>query len=399
MFAYYVLAAIVIGLGFRSLKSGFSYASYIHRELATPLTDYAPFASVIAPCRGIDQGLNQNLSALFSQNYSEYEIVFVTDGPDDPAVPVIEQVRNAHPELPTRIVFAGKAIRSGQKVHNLRHAVTEVDPRSEVLVFVDADARPNSSWLRALVSHLGDGQIGATTGYRWFISKGGRLSSQLLSVWNSSIASALGDNSKNNFCWGGSTAVRRSIFEKLEIREHWSGTVSDDFVIMRVLRNAGLGIKFVPACLTASLEECGFGQLLEFTTRQLQITRVYAPRFWKDALMGGLLFNGFFFGTIALIIVFAAKDIPFLIPLLSLAAVFILGSAKAYVRWAAVCIPLTHYQREMRKSLAAHLLLWPIAALLFLYNALVAMFSRTIRWRGISYELKSATEAVIISRE
>jgi len=85
--------------------------------------------------------------------------------------------------------------------------------------------------------------------------------------------------------------------------------------------------------------------------------------------------------------------------LLSLAAVFILGSAKAYVRWAAVCIPLTHYQREMRKSLAAHLLLWPIAALLFLYNALVAMFSRTIRWRGISYELKSATEAVIISRE
>jgi hypothetical protein len=36
---------------------------------------------------------------------------------------------------------------------------------------------------------------------------------------------------------------------------------------------------------------------------------------------------------------------------------------------------------------------------LFLCNALLAMSSRRIKWRGISYELKSATEAVIIARE
>jgi hypothetical protein len=36
---------------------------------------------------------------------------------------------------------------------------------------------------------------------------------------------------------------------------------------------------------------------------------------------------------------------------------------------------------------------------LYLGNALIAGFSRRIKWRGITYELKSATEAVIISRE
>ncbi len=46
----------------------------------------------------------------------------------------------------------------------------------------------------------------------------------------------------------------------------------------------------------------------------------------------------------------------------------------------------------------AHLLLWPLASALYLFNAVVAAFSRRIEWRGITYELKSPTEAVIIRK-
>ena len=53
-----------------------------------------------------------------------------------------------------RVVIAGDAIESGQKVHNLRTAVANVDPKTEVLVFVDTDARPHASWLRSLVAPL-----------------------------------------------------------------------------------------------------------------------------------------------------------------------------------------------------------------------------------------------------
>jgi hypothetical protein len=41
-------------------------------------------------------------------------------------------------------------------------------------------------------------------------------------------------------------------------------------------------------------------------------------------------------------------------------------------------------------------LLWPLASALFLVNAIAAIGSRRIEWRGITYELKSPTEAVII---
>jgi hypothetical protein len=46
----------------------------------------------------------------------------------------------------------------------------------------------------------------------------------------------------------------------------------------------------------------------------------------------------------------------------------------------------------------AHTTLWPVASLLFLYNALAAI-SRRIKWRGITYELKSPTETVILSND
>jgi hypothetical protein len=65
----------------------------------------------------------------------------------------------------------------------------------------------------------------------------------------------------------------------------------------------------------------------------------------------------------------------------------------------AVSIPLSGYTKELKGSLAAHLLLWPLGAVLFFYNGIVAGLSRRIVWRGIGYELKSPTEAVIISRE
>src|SRR6185295_5426524 len=195
--------------------------------------------SVIVPSRGLEDGLYENLAALFQQDYASYEIIFVTDQAADSSLSVVEEIRRANDgaeRISSRIVLAGDAVDCGQKVHNLRSAVAEVDPRSQVLVFVDSDARPQSNWLRSLVAPLVDERLGAASGYRWFIPQRGGLASQLRSVCNASIASALGSRQDNKFCWGGSTAIRRSTFERLQISERWRGTVSGDFTLTRVLQ-------------------------------------------------------------------------------------------------------------------------------------------------------------------
>lgn len=400
MLIFYFFAAIVICLGILSLRSGLGFANYVREELTRKPSGYFPFVSVIAPCRGLEDGLRENLSALFKQDYPAYEIVFVTDRADDPSLPVIEktiQDEIVH-GIATRIVIAGEARGSGQKVHNLREAVTTVDSRGEVLVFVDSDGRPHSEWLKTLVAPLADERIGAATGYRWFIPMEGGFASYLRSVWNASITSALGPNRNRNFCWGGSTAIRRSAFEKLAITDAWRGTVSDDFAMTRVLQKAKLPIHFVPACLVPSFDGCTMKELLEFSNRQLKITRVYSPHLWKPLLLGSLLFTLVFFGGLALIIVRAAIGLNSVLPLVLVLLIFLLGAAKAYIRLTAVAAALGGYQKQISRSLWAHLLLWPLASVLFLWNAVAAGFSRRIEWRGIAYRLKSATEAVIIRR-
>lgn len=402
MLVFYFLATIVIALGVLSLRNGFSFHAYVRREMAKVLPEFTPFASVIVPCRGLEQGLSQNLAALFQQTYPAYEIIFVADHLSDPSLAVInELIQTVAPEtsVPASIVISGPATDSGQKVHNLRTAVARIDQGSEVIVFVDSDARPHRTWLASLVAPLADEGIGAATGYRWFLPTKRGFASELRSVWNASIASALGADGDKNFAWGGSTAIRKSTFERLQVAEQWRGSVSDDFTITRVLQEAKLPIHFVPACLIASVDDCSVRELLEFTDRQLQITRVYAAHLWKPLLIGSLLFCAVFFGGIALVIARVVYGLSYATPLVLLLIIFCLGAAKSFVRLRAVTIPLADYEPDVTRSWPYQLLLWPVTSALFLYNAVHAAVSRRITWRGITYDLNSSTEAVIIARE
>ena len=411
MWLFYGPAALLLIQSLLSLRGGLRFLSYFRREARAPLTAFAPYATVFVPCRGLDQNLRDNLTALFAQDYPAYEIVFVSDSATDPALEIAGEVSaqltgggdepagGACPVRRVRAVVAGAAAGEGQKVHNLRAAVREAAAPSEVFVFVDTDARPRRDWLRSLVAPLADAEIGAATGYRWFLPAGGGLAAHLRSVWNASIASALGEDGRRNFCWGGSTAIRRETFERLKVRDEWRGALSDDFALTRLLGRAGLPVKFVPACLTATHDGCAWRELFEFTTRQLKITRVYAPRLWRIVLVSNLLFSLVFFGGLALALARLLAGRSYGAPLALVAALFVLGSCKSLLRLRAVSLPLDGEGAGPRaRDWLAHIFLWPLASALFAANALAAALSRRIDWRGISYELRSPTETRVIAR-
>jgi ceramide glucosyltransferase len=399
---FYFFAAIAIWLGLVSLRGGVRFVRYLQAELVREYSEFTPFATVFVPCRGLDDGLKENINAIFAQAYPAFEIIFVSDRADDPALAIIEEARRSFSgeSGPTmRFAVSGPATDSGQKVHNLRVAVAAADPQSEIFVFVDTDARPRADWLLTLIKPLQDPDLGATTGYRWFIPVRGGVPSHLRSVWNAAIASALGEQPEKNFCWGGSTAIRRETFQNRKVVEYWRGTVSDDFALTRALHDGDLPIKFVPQCLTASFEDCTLGELIEFTNRQLKITRAYAAHLWKGVLIGSLVFVLVFFGGAGLVIARALLGLSFATPLVLLLVIFALGSMKSHFRLRAVSQVIPDERLRSVGTTLAHLMLWPLASVLYLYNGLAAAVSRRITWRGITYELKSPTETVILSRE
>jgi cellulose synthase/poly-beta-1,6-N-acetylglucosamine synthase-like glycosyltransferase len=298
-----------------------------------------------------------------------------------------------------RTIVAGPAVDRGQKVHNLSVVTSAIDRASEVFVFVDSDARPADVWLKSLVAPLKDETLGATTGYRWFVPVRGGLWSHLRAVWNAAIASALGADEQKNFCWGGSTAIRRSTFESCGVIEYWRGTVSDDFAMTRALRASQRAIKFVPQCLTPSFEACTFHELVEFTTRQMKITRAYAPHLWKPVLLGSAIFVLVFFGGIGFVLARAIMGFSFALPLVLLTIIFLMGAMKSHLRLRAVTTIITDQRAGSPGSTIAHMTMWPLASALYLYNTVAAAISRRITWREIVYELKSADATVIVSRK
>ena len=388
---FLVFAAALVWLSYRSFRGGIDYLRFFEREIERPTSEFTPIATIFAPCRGNDSGLERNLRTVVSQDYPDFEVIFVVDNIDDPAVAVINTLLNEN----VKMVVAPVSTDSGQKVENLRAAVKEADPRSKVFVFVDSDVRPGKTWLKSLVGPLADPAVGAATGYRWFVSSDPSFASELRSSWNASIASALGPRTESNFCWGGSMAICRLTFDDLKIREKWKGTLSDDFTVTRTMKEADRPIVFVPGALTVSEGNCSFMQLLEFTTRQMKITRVYARHLWISSLVGSALFIGVTSAAF-LILVFSNSLYMRIASSLTLALVTILSVGKAWLRARAVRLVLTGHETELRRQMIAQLTLWFLTPAVFLYNSIAALFSKRIVWRGIVYELKSPTETVII---
>jgi hypothetical protein len=129
----------------------------------------------------------------------------------------------------------------------------------------------------------------------------------------------------------------------------------------------------------------------------LKITRVYAKHLWVVVLVSNLLFVAAFFGGLATAGACALLGISFEWPLAHVSLIFLLGMWKSLFRLRAVALALEDQHERLRAGVWAHLLLWPLTALLFLYNALAAAASRRIVWRGIEYELKSSSETAIIN--
>jgi ceramide glucosyltransferase len=396
IYLFYFLALLLIYLSFRSFRGGVEYLRYFRRELAKPRPAWTPMVTIIAPCKGVDHGMLANFHALLQQDYPKYEVIFVIDDENDPAAAVIESAWR-EVERHVKLVVAPKAKDSSQKVGNLREGVLHADEQTRVFVFVDSDARPSPEWLRYLVAPLRDDNIGAATSYRWFLSDAPTFAGELRSAWNASIATALGPNEKNNFAWGGSMAILRETFDRLQIRERWQGTLSDDFTVTRAMNEACLGIRFVPQALTVSAGSCTVRELVEFTTRQIKITRVYMPHLWAQSFLGSGLFCGVTASAFLIVILSRTNTFAVWFSIATLGAVSFFSVGKSWLRLRAVRMVLTDHSDALKGQGFTQLTLWLPAAALFLFNCAAALVSRTVRWRENIYKMHSERHTELIT--
>jgi ceramide glucosyltransferase len=391
-----ILALVQIAAGLYLLWQAIVWLAYVRRRLKTDPGFFAPRTAVICPCRGIEPGLERNLVSLCEFDHQNYEVFFVLASESDPAHSIVKRVA-ATSRIKAHIVIAGKPENCSEKVNNLRVAVEQLPEQFEVLVFADSDGRPGKGWLHHLVAPLNDSRIGATTTMRWFVPNDSALSTALLAAWNSAVVTMLGPGNRN-FCWGGGTAIRRALFEEIGMLEAWQYSFSDDYSLTTMIERSRRQIVFLPECLTPSYVQTDFAGLLEFTNRQIRITRVYRAQMWATAFA-----THFLYCLTLLLGLYVAFDLTLASrPAFQVTTLFILPLVLAAIRGALRVVGVTDALPPLRSQIMGqswiYILLALVVPFLYVANFSCSLFGRRIRWRGIDYELISPEQTRILTR-
>jgi ceramide glucosyltransferase len=395
---FYILVIAQIALGLYSLWDGFVWFQMVRRRVGTHSGFYTPATALICPCKGNERGLEENLMALTRFDYPNYEIYFTLATSLDPAIKVIERVKIAS-SRPIHIVIAGPPTDCGEKVYNLQRAIEALPPdKFEMLAFTDSDVRLSRGWLNKLIAPLQDVRIGATTAYRWIIPSGSgmhAISSALASAWNGAIATMLGKPT-GDFCWGGGTAIRKKTFDDVKVLEAWKGAVSDDFGLTWALEQGAKPIVFCPECLAATPAPWTAADLLEFTNRQILITRIYSPRRWQV----GLILHLSYCLTIVYgiyVILYCMVDVdPWGQLFALLLAIPLLAAMKGAIRAIAAGEAMPEWKPQINQWVWVWPVLAPVVPFLFAVNFIASLVTKRIRWRGVRYELISPNLTRII---
>ena len=382
MWLFAILVApsfLLAAASWRGERAKFRY--YRERLPDQTQNSFLPPASLIVPVKGHDEGLRENLAALASLDYPNYELVIAARAPEDIPPGVVP------PEA--RVVFAsGQPAGAAEKLQNMLAAVRAARPESEVLAFADSDGRVSRGWLRALVAPLAESGVGAATGYRVYLPEPLGFWAALRGVWNAVIFGTFGAG-KAEFVWGGAMTVRRDLFSRLGVETLWAGAASDDYVLSAAVRSAKLRLCYAPGALVVSSDRIGARDLLRWIQRQMIITRIYAPRLWALSFAATVIYCTAMVACVAETVHGRWIAAPVLAFLLAL------GMLKGTAREKLAAMALPEARRWFQRQGWIFTWLVPLATWTWLYGHIASSYSNVIEWRGHRYHLsREATRSL-----
>ncbi len=399
---FFVWAAAVV-LAIWAIRIAQRFGMRLPRKIAheSEECDRRPNVAVILPIKGVDDDTHLNVQALLNQDYPQYRLIFTVESDQDPVLPVLEKLATEDSRI--EIIVAGVATHRGQKVHNQLAAVERTTEEDEILAFMDADATPGPDWLQALVSPLARSEIGATTGYRYYVPVTEHTSNKIVSVLNAQVAALLGPY-RRTFAWGGSMAIRRENFYRFGLggpHGLWQHALSDDYVLSYCVKNkAKSKIHFVAKCLVASEANFNWASLFEFAVRQYRITKVCAPWVWLTAVGGALIYLTAFGYTLfnsiyGFISPASFTDHEHLKQICMFCGLYAISMVRGYLLVRGGQMLLPEHKRAIRSTLTVATLGLPWCYLINLLSLVGSAFGRNIVWRGIAYQMVSRTQTIV----
>lgn len=274
---------------------------------ASALTEAVlPAVTVLKPLHGDEPMLEHALTQFIEQDYPHLQIVFGVQDPADPAIAVVQRLRQRYPGQDLSLVVDPTPHGPNRKIGNLINMLPHA--AHDLLVISDSDIHVAPDYLRHVVTTLlrpGTGLV--TTLYRGVpatMSLMQRLAAGQINH-NFMPGVLLSRLLGRQDCLGSTMALRRSTLEAIGGLAVLSAHVADDSVLGRLVRREGLNIEIAPSMTATTTADTGIGDLFAHelrwgrTVRMVEpvgygLSAVQFPLFW--AAMAPLLSSGAIWG-------------------------------------------------------------------------------------------------------
>jgi ceramide glucosyltransferase len=333
-----------------------------------------PPVSILKPLRGVEPGLEENLSAFCRLSYPNYELVFCLEREDDPALAVVRGLKKDHPEVPIKLAVGGPPYGLNPKVSNLFRGLGKAC--HEIILISDSDVCPDSEYLHDTASFLADPAVGLVTNI--IRGKGGGALGAVLENLHLNFfvlgATCLLYHFLGCSCvTGKSMLFRKADLEKIGGLEGVKDCLAEDYILGMKFKDLGKKVVLCSHMVTSDNTQRSFSRFIRRAVRWSQMRRRLA----------GL---GYFSEILA-------DPVPFAVVLMvfssfssfSLAVLLGSGLLRMILEWV-----VGRRIRSDMKWLAYTLV--PFRNLLQALIWFVPFFKATTAWGGRRFRLKADTE-------
>lgn len=135
---------------------------YMRVVTRRPTVVNGPVVSVLIPARNEAQRIRPTLEALAKLEYNTFEVILLDDNSDDGTGEIITEFVDRHPGFRS---LKGRPLKEGWK--GKPYAMTQLAEaaKGEILLFVDADMRPEPDFISWIVTNLEHHQVDFLSGY------------------------------------------------------------------------------------------------------------------------------------------------------------------------------------------------------------------------------------------
>jgi ceramide glucosyltransferase len=269
-----VIPAILVWAGIAYNLLAIAGAMRFRRGRTT--ADFRPPVSILKPLRGRDANFLEALRSHALQKYPQFELIFGTADPLDPALEDIELLRLEFPAIPIRVFNTLNDAPNG-KVGALEILAREA--QHEVLLVNDGDILVAPDYLACVVGMLADERIGLVTClYR---GRGSSLASQAeaLGITTEFAPSVLvaGLLSANRFALGSTMAFRKRDLEAIGGFGAIRDFLADDYQLGARISGLGKRVAMSDSVVETNLGAATWKEVWKHQVRWSRTIRVSRP--------------------------------------------------------------------------------------------------------------------------